>query len=292
MGFLHRAKSGQDAGNLTMFHMGLALLTTVSCLKPFGDNRNVFFREAATGMNVWAFYLARITVDTVDVCLQCVLYVGIYYVITASPLNSGTVLEPCLLISLICSSWGYLISSLVNPQNAVLTAVVVMVLLTGVFGSPNYLDDYINGGIKEVFVSLSITRWSVQMVYMAWLEEFKSFKGPVTSRYYAKMYSSGMLQKDFDPSGYWETGVLALVGYSVLLRIIGYLCLLSQSGGQKRSVFYCMVDVLLLPITVCQNCFHPSSKNEADEENPLARRRHTVTNWQSRVSARAYADME
>lgn len=42
-----------------MFFIGLALLSAVSSLKVFGENRPMFWRESANGISVGAFFTAR-----------------------------------------------------------------------------------------------------------------------------------------------------------------------------------------------------------------------------------------
>merc|ERR1719247_150054 len=104
------------ASKILVFHLGLCLLVTVSCLRTFGTDRLVWWREGSSGLNIGAFFAARMTIDTLDVFLQCVLYTSMYFLLAQPSVPFRVFFLPCLYVSFAGSGFGYLISTLVPPQ--------------------------------------------------------------------------------------------------------------------------------------------------------------------------------
>merc|ERR1712241_664873 len=120
--------------------MGLALLSVVSCLRTFGNERAIFWRESASGINIFAFFVASILGNIFYIALQCTLYASVYYYIARPPAHFLTYFWPCLLVSANGGSWGYLLSTVVPPKSATLAGVVFILISCGLFGEPYYID--------------------------------------------------------------------------------------------------------------------------------------------------------
>mmetsp|Transcript_47690 Transcript_47690/g.137741 ORF Transcript_47690/g.137741 Transcript_47690/m.137741 type:complete len:1244 (+) Transcript_47690:38-3769(+) len=226
-GSMHNGKLGVDGTtlpqSLMICHLGLSLLTTVSSVKVFGADRPVFWRESASGTSVAAFFYARITVDTLELLLQCVLYSAVYYEV-AQPwhpsMSFALYFWPCLLVSLTSAGWGYLISTLVPPENAVLGAVIFALVFCGIFGDPTNIGNFISGKVGDCVTLLSITRWSVQMTFSQTLERAADMKMEVSGPLLLldQDYKKGVL------FGYgWDTAVKVLLGQVIALRCFGFL---------------------------------------------------------------------
>lgn len=247
-GVMHQGGT-QEPPNIMVFHLGLALLITVSCLKTFAD-RPLFWRESGSGINVFSFFTARLTLDTYDVWLQTVLYVSVYYLIAQPKVAFGSYLVPCLMISVAASGWGYLLSTLIVPSNAVTAGVVTMLVLCGVLGNPTFLSSAIDGGFKEVVTMVSVMRWSMQMFLMRFHEEMGGLRYPlppadcetqsmeerlvqaetkfseVGSVKYVEEVEQAFRRGFLIPAfGYWGSGIFALALQGLLLRVCGYLAL-------------------------------------------------------------------
>jgi energy-coupling factor transporter ATP-binding protein EcfA2 len=230
------------ASKILVFHLGLCLLVTVSCLRTFGMDRLMWWREFGSGLRVSAFYCARMTIDTLDVFLQCVLYTSMYYLLSQPAEPFRVYFLPCLYASLAASGWGYLISAVFPPQNSSLVAILFMLVTCGFLGDP---------GAAHGWLSLaSITRWSVEMTYLATADLQGSFlNGGFPSWVRAEIaqsltkvppdpfdvfkacgfMSASMIEAAYRTSvvnnllGHWYSASLVLVLYAIILRIFAYL---------------------------------------------------------------------
>jgi ABC-type multidrug transport system ATPase subunit/uncharacterized membrane protein HdeD (DUF308 family) len=146
------------ASKILVLHLGLALLITVSCLRTFGADRLVWWREFSSDMNKFAFFCARMTIDIMDVFLQCVLYTSMFYLVSQPETPFRAHFLPCLYLAIAASAWGYLISIVFPPENSSLVAILFMLVTNGFLGDPSAAGGYLS--------LLSITRWSAQMTYL------------------------------------------------------------------------------------------------------------------------------
>merc|ERR1712159_61547 len=97
------------------WHLGLALLQAVSCIKVANGDRLMFWRERARGLNVSSWMLARFTVNSWDILSQCILYTATYYCVARPDLAFQWYLIPCLLVSWAASGFGYAMAAVVPP---------------------------------------------------------------------------------------------------------------------------------------------------------------------------------
>jgi len=118
------------------------------------------------------------------------------------------------------SGWGYLISTVVPPKHGPFIASLVMFIVCGLLGNPTTLQNFLTGGPMEFGVDIvSITRWSVQMSFIAADKALK----PVPEGFKDKaMY--GMYQSVYEKHGWgwgiggeWE-GAIALMAMGTVLR--------------------------------------------------------------------------
>merc|ERR1740117_2230167 len=237
-----------DISNTMLLHLGLAMLTTVSALKTFSD-RAIFWRESARGLNTFAFFCGRTIADLFDVLNQTVAYVAIFYLITQPPSAFQVYFVPCLCAAFAAGGWGYLISALVPPENAAVFGVILMLILGGAFGQPEILMGSLGkGGLMEVVVGASPTRWSMQMFFLNLYGEMGDLRAPTLpdcpthqsemtglSEAFLKeevQYKmASQLRDSFESSavvksmGNMGSGIFVLALHGVILRMMGFLCL-------------------------------------------------------------------
>jgi len=174
VGLLHRGiytNSNELAAKISTFHMSLALLTSVSCLKVFGDDRAMFWRESGGGMNVFSYMLAKMFGNIPDLLLQCTLYTSIYFLITMPFVSYDHYWVPCILLALAAAGWGYFLSSVLPPQNAMTGVVIIVLVFCGVLGNPAKIPDRLQGGVMEVVLLFSMSRWSAPMTFVAEMKD-------------------------------------------------------------------------------------------------------------------------
>jgi len=169
LGNLHTGQNTDTikfAGNLELTHVSLSLMVCTSVLRVFGDGQVVFWRESGGGLSILAYMLAKVCGNMVDLLLQCMLFTTVYYFVKKPEQYFLSYFTPNVFLTLLAASWGYFISSILPPQNATIAAVALMLVLCGVLGNTGEISQRLNGGVMEVVVSISISRWSVPMTFV------------------------------------------------------------------------------------------------------------------------------
>mmetsp|Transcript_133402 Transcript_133402/g.231758 ORF Transcript_133402/g.231758 Transcript_133402/m.231758 type:complete len:924 (-) Transcript_133402:138-2909(-) len=260
IGWLHRGtmnfRDPQLASKILIFHLGLSLLTVVSCLRVFGSNWPLWYRECGSGLNIFAAFCARLTVDTLDIFLNCVLFTAVYFLLAQPTSPFRHFFVPCLCVSFAVSGWAYFISAVVPPANATLVGILFTLASCGFLGDP--------GLAYGIWAPISVTRWSVQMTYLVTADAagstLKALDGQVPQWLQDEIHSA--LQKHplqpmdifkacgymstaytelayriIGPNqrlGYWYGGMTVLVSMSLLLRILAYIGLRWSNHKMKN----------------------------------------------------------
>lgn len=261
IGWLHRGtmnfRNPQLASKILIFHLGLSLLTVVSCLRVFGSNWPLWYRECGSGLNIFAAFCARLTVDTLDIFVNCVLFTAMYFLLAQPQSPFRHYFVPGLLVSFAVSGWAYFISAIAPAANATLVGILFTLASCGFLGDP--------GLAYGIWAPISVTRWSVQMTYLVtadaagstlqtmhgqmphWLKNeihsalqkhplqpmdiFKAC-GYVSTAYTELAYRMSGPNQRF---GYWYGGMAVLVTMSLLLRILAYLGLRWNNHQMKKT---------------------------------------------------------
>jgi len=270
MGYLHLGgmhfEDPSLAAKILTMHCALALLIAVSCLKVFGHERPMFWRECGGGLSVPAYTIGLMTISAADICLYVALYTCVYYLITQPSINFVAYAVPCFLVAACASGWGYLVSALLPPRNAPLGAVILILVVTVIFGNPGGLSAYIDGGINEAFIGLSITRWSVPMTFLKTgegemgiehgirghmdiakdivarvlrqtgvkdglsVQELSKPCSIASATMLEQVYVSGAMTRRV---GYWNASVIALSTMAIVLRVLAYAGLKHMNRAER-----------------------------------------------------------
>jgi len=214
-----------DAGAFLYIHSALSLLIAIFCLQVFGNDQPVFWRESSSGLNVTAFFLARIWINSFDLLIQTFLFTALYFLIRQPGVPFWIYMVPFLLVTFAASGWGYLISTLFPPKHGPFIASLVVFIVCCVLGDPSRMNDFLDGGIFEVIVSvLSITRWSVAMS-VNYQEEYTDPRPSTAAQQEALELQKVVLHKGMWSIGYWWTATIALITMGTVLRMCASLCL-------------------------------------------------------------------
>lgn len=148
-------------GNNALVMLGLGLISSATALSVFGRDRVVFWRERASGMKLLPYFLAKTALNLLDVGLQPLVFLSIYYFMTLPAINFFNYYLIGVLVVWYCSSLGCLISVVVSPQNALVTAVSIIMLIGGFFNgvTPNFRD--LSPGMRAI-TTLSYNRWATE----------------------------------------------------------------------------------------------------------------------------------
>ena len=146
--------------------LAIGLTTIISSTRCFGNERIVFWREAAAGMSKPAYFIGKTIAEIPRLFFIPGFYLVIFTAVTGS--NDHHVDEYWILLFAVwaVSGWGYLVSVLVKPLNSQLAGVLVVLIslmLNGVFVPKHRLgrlNDYdipqvVSIKIKEICIDKS-----------------------------------------------------------------------------------------------------------------------------------------
>merc|ERR1712176_1121050 len=215
-----------DPGAFLYAHSALSLLIAIFCLQVFGNDQPVFWRESSSGLNVFSFYLSRIWVNTFDLLIQTFLFTAIYFLIRQPGVVFWVYLVPFLLVTYGASGWGYLISTLVPPKHGPFISSLVVFIVCCVLGDPERMNDFLDGGIFEMVVSLlSLTRWSVAMSVNYQTEETQPRPSSATQQQTLAFQKEFLTKGTLSGLDFWWTATIFLVMMGTVLRMFASLCL-------------------------------------------------------------------
>eukprot|EP01026_Neomeris_dumetosa_P039570 TRINITY_DN3251_c0_g1_i12.p1 TRINITY_DN3251_c0_g1~~TRINITY_DN3251_c0_g1_i12.p1 ORF type:complete len:386 (-),score=26.64 TRINITY_DN3251_c0_g1_i12:816-1973(-) len=142
---------------MTYTIVALALLTTVSSLRTFGNDRLVFFRESGSGLNKIAFFIAMDTLDHVNTILRSVCYLMVY----ASFAEFRAVLWQMMFITIgvvyACTGAAYIFCQIMDPGPAQLSAAVFA--LTNALIAPK---TDLKEGILHILHEISFAKYALE----------------------------------------------------------------------------------------------------------------------------------
>ena len=100
----------------------IAVLTTLSTAKVLADKRLEFFREAASGYNINAYFLGVVVFITFEVTVKMIITSLFSFALRGSATNAGSTVLHFILLGWIASAWGFLFPLIVPPESIVLVA--------------------------------------------------------------------------------------------------------------------------------------------------------------------------
>jgi len=213
-----------DAMTYLNTHTALALLISIYCLKIFGGDRPVFWREASTGLSITGHFFSRILMNLSDLAILSGVFTIIYYEIMAPRVHFGHYLFPYLLVTYVASGWGYFVSTIVPPQHGPFIVALVSFVVCGLLGNPTSLRAYLTGGMMEFGVNaISITRWSVMMSFM-YIAKHSNPQPEGGMQVATFCLEKGAFDR-FPEEGaldYWWIGTYALLAQGTVLHILAY----------------------------------------------------------------------
>jgi len=166
------------AGNFNLSLITLGLLTTVSGLATFGEDRAVFLREARVGMPVMLYFLANNVVDLIDIVARPLLFSTMYYSFTLPTIRFAHFFAICLLISWTCTGMGYAVSVIVERKNSVMAATLAAMILGGFFSGFNPTLRESRGSASFFICHFSYMRYAIESVlvyeYRRWPDTFEN----------------------------------------------------------------------------------------------------------------------
>jgi ABC-type multidrug transport system ATPase subunit len=187
-------------------------LSMIGTLRTFGAERLEFWRESSGGVNVVSLFLAKNTVDMILVTFKPFLFWLIYYAAS----NSKAACTPQFfllalwLVSWVGSGYGYLVSLLVHPKNANLTAVMIAILFGAFMGgvAPKLAT---MGPFMLFLTYFSYGRWATEALILNFCG-IADGSGSGTGLVGPVCYSLTVIGDDGNPTG--KGSLVTQMGYS------------------------------------------------------------------------------
>lgn len=214
---------------LNVSHCALGLMAAMPCLTVFGSDRPMFWRMSSSGMNVLAFFLARVTLCIVDVMLFAYVWSSVWYVQAAAPYNFWTYFRAFRLSALSGASWGLLMSTMVPPHSSTLAVAVVILVMGSALSEPNTMAEA-PGTYRHWLALVSPFTWSVGQNYLVEVDDIGQDKVlpfilPIVHGY-----------RDVMHFGAWQYSFCAYVASAILgatTLTASYLCLRFTHRGKQ-----------------------------------------------------------
>lgn len=217
-----------DRGRETIMHfavsitysvVALGLLSTVGALSTFGKDRVVFFRESASGLNRLAYFLALDTFDHTGTVMRSAIYFVMYYSFASPRAVIWQMLLVSIAITYCCTGIAYLLSQVMEPSAAQLSAAVLALVNTLIArqGHPH--------GLLKLAQTFSFARWGLEGYVIA---ESNKLTGVWLLARCADLQN---LQYDVRRFGIC---LLALWGLGLMFRAAALLAMLSLHRDKQR----------------------------------------------------------
>eukprot|EP00239_Pterosperma_sp_CCMP1384_P008232 CAMPEP_0197845972 /NCGR_PEP_ID=MMETSP1438-20131217/2811_1 /TAXON_ID=1461541 /ORGANISM="Pterosperma sp., Strain CCMP1384" /LENGTH=1014 /DNA_ID=CAMNT_0043457463 /DNA_START=226 /DNA_END=3270 /DNA_ORIENTATION=+ len=201
-------------GNSCMSTVCIGVLSTVASLKLFGEERVLFWREKAAGVNTFSYFMAKNVVNVVDNIWRPILFLSLYYNFLLPRMYYKDYVVILLLVCWACSGVGILLSQIFKPTAALLMG-VLFPLVTGVFlaGVSNPPLGQMTPGLK-IISAISFSRWASEAIMIKELRE-----EPESAQFRIEILMDFMGYKDEDYNGC----LIALVVMGFAYRLLAYL---------------------------------------------------------------------
>lgn len=215
----------------SLITLAMALMASMSALRVFGKESLVFNRESQTGLSTFCYFWAKdISMLLVNI-MAPVIFLSIYYT-TVSPRAPVYEYYYVLLLVYWCSyGLGYLVSIIIQPNVAMLTAVVLVFTFNTFSGSTVSLPT-----LKDMTFPINIFPWISYLTYShenAYLIEIARYKHIYDVS--TSLKNLGYDWNDLDMSIYM------VVVFGMAFRILAFLALVC---AKPSSYFNLIINVI------------------------------------------------
>ena len=143
-----------------------AVLVTLSSMRTFADHKLIFYRQAAAGISISAYFWAQQTLDVLVHGVQALWVALVHYDVRTSRVSFWNVLALYELAMWFCTGWGY-VYGLCLPERAAYTAAGLLVavsgtLFSGTYAVMSYKDLYGSAALQLFVGAFSSARWVVE----------------------------------------------------------------------------------------------------------------------------------
>jgi len=218
-------------------HYIMGMLAAAFSLHLFGDNQPLLKRECASGMSLPAYFLARVSVNCIDLCIYSFMLAAAHFLISQPEVPFWLFFLPVLFTTLNAAGWGFLISMVIPRRHGAFIAITAMYVLNGLF-PPGALENVLTGGFGEVLVSCLIpSRWAIQMNFDTAfrIHSLTPTDGGLTDFDRTLLITDirVLRLREFAGCGYWWTSAIVLLLLGVLMHCLAFALLRHRQWREK-----------------------------------------------------------
>lgn len=189
---------GDVPNNACLSTVTLGCLSVVGTLKILGEERVLFWRERASGVNTLCYFISKNCVSLLDVFWRPIVFLVVYYNLIMPRSTFFWYLYVLFFVVWACSGMGIFLSVLLKPTDALLTG-VIFPLVMGVFlgGVNPKLADMSDG--TWTLAGCSFSRWAAEALTILEFKREDDYKeDKIDSIYDDYGYESGNFGHDIN----------------------------------------------------------------------------------------------
>eukprot|EP00026_Physarum_polycephalum_P011147 Phypoly_transcript_11348.p1 GENE.Phypoly_transcript_11348~~Phypoly_transcript_11348.p1 ORF type:complete len:380 (+),score=51.61 Phypoly_transcript_11348:36-1142(+) len=198
---------------MTMVASAAAAATATS---RFGLERANFKRERRSGINIYAYFLAKNIYDLIDVMRCVLLFIGTFFILGGAAGRLGDWFAVMFMMMFAAYGMGYFISMTANYDKAVVTAVVCCIMWSVTSGLSPTLDQVKEWNVMQVFWWVSYARWGGEALNLTLVTDFPHLKDRID----LSLRSHG-----YDPNGF-GLDMAMLLAIGIAWRILAFVGLI------------------------------------------------------------------
>jgi hypothetical protein len=156
------------------FSIVLGTASTVAAIRTFGEERPVFWREAASGRSSIAYFIGKNIADLPLIILNGLLYTSFFYVLSEPRGSFWSYLFVSTLLIFAGYALGYIVSGMISGKNSYTVAIVMAMCLSITSGDkPSLKDVNEQYSVLAVLWQISYCRWTSEALYITEVSTYK-----------------------------------------------------------------------------------------------------------------------
>ncbi|KAI8821183.1 hypothetical protein BJ741DRAFT_637718 [Chytriomyces cf. hyalinus JEL632] len=216
----------QDAVFLAMTGMingiAIALIAAPPGVKVFGEEKEVYYREAAAGHSKLAYFVGKNLSVVYRIALAAAHFVAVFYVMARPPIYIGYQYAAMFLNFFGIYGMAQIISMFIRRENAPLMAVTVGMIFGVLNGFAPTLKEAAEKGILWIF-NIGVNRWASEVLFILWIER------------YSAVYDLGVPTEYFGYQvGQTARNLWVMVGIAVAYRVVAFVLLVSLNRQKQK----------------------------------------------------------
>ncbi|KAI9328475.1 hypothetical protein DFJ73DRAFT_782572 [Zopfochytrium polystomum] len=200
--------------------IGIAVVLAAgpAAVKVFGEEKSVYFREAASGHSRSAYYLGKAVSSLYRIVLASGHFAAVFYMLARPTFPVGMQYLLIFLNFFVVYGFSIITSMIVPRRDAPLVSVIVGLILAVFCGYGPSL-----GSTTSILFGVSGNRWAAEAQFSLWID------------YYTDIYDTGVSASLFGYTLHQTTrNVVAMVTLGILYRVAGFVLMISLDRDKQR----------------------------------------------------------